>query len=107
MALRPPAHNFSVAQQQVGVTSKRRQRPCRMRQTDRGRCQQRVQLAVRPQRSATWQSAGKQPGLTIGYVGTAFFWTRIIPVPTCKLGKKRMIDLAVLWAFFEAKRAEG
>ena len=29
------------------------------------------------------------------------------PVPTCKLGKKRVIDLAVLRAFFEAKRAEG
>ena len=29
------------------------------------------------------------------------------PVPTYKLGKKRVIDLAVLRAFFEAKRAEG
>jgi hypothetical protein len=29
------------------------------------------------------------------------------PVPTSKLGKKRMIDLAVLRTFFEAKKAEG
>jgi hypothetical protein len=29
------------------------------------------------------------------------------PVPTYKLGKKRVIDLAVLRAFFEAKKAEG
>ena len=29
------------------------------------------------------------------------------PVSTYKLGKKRVIDLAVLRAFFEAKRAEG
>jgi len=29
------------------------------------------------------------------------------PVPTYKLGKKRVIDLVVLRAFFEGKKAEG
>lgn len=33
MALRTPAHNFSVAQKRVGVTSKRRQCSCRTCQT--------------------------------------------------------------------------
>src|SRR5713101_2750865 len=33
MALRTPAHNFSLAQKRVGVTSKRRQCSCRTCQT--------------------------------------------------------------------------
>jgi len=70
-----------------------------------------------PAASATSGAAPEVGDLAVGWKTTwldhrvrwngAFFWTRIIPVPTCKLGKKRMIDLAVLWAFFEAKRAEG
>jgi hypothetical protein len=34
VSLRTPAHNFSIAQKPVGLTSKRRQRSCRTRQTD-------------------------------------------------------------------------
>jgi len=42
------------------------------------------------------------PGATMNLISRNKF-----PVPTYNLGKKRVIDLAVQRAFFEAKKAEG
>lgn len=45
---------------------------------------------------------GMTPGAIMNLVSRDKF-----PVPTYKLGKRRVIDRAVLQAFFEAKKAEG
>ena len=60
-------------------------------------------------REVTWISvtdAAPQFGMTPGAIMNLISRNKF-PVPTYKLGKKRVIDLAVLRAFFEAKRAEG
>ena len=57
----------------------------------------------------TWISvtdAAPQFGMTPGAIMNLISRNKF-PVPTYKLGKKRLIDLAVLRAFFEAKKAEG
>jgi hypothetical protein len=54
----------------------------------------------------TWISvtdAAPQFGMTPGAIMNLISRDKF-PVPTYKLGKKRVIDLAVLRAFFEAKR---
>ena len=57
----------------------------------------------------TWISvtdAAPQFGMTPGAIMNLISRNKF-PVPTYKLGKKRVIDLAVLRAFFETKKAEG
>jgi hypothetical protein len=57
----------------------------------------------------TWISvtdAAPQFGMTPGAIMNLISRNKF-PVPTYKLGKRRVIDLAVLRAFFDAKRTEG
>jgi hypothetical protein len=57
----------------------------------------------------TWISvtdAAPQFGMTPGAIMNLISSNKF-PVPTYKLGKKRVIDLAVLRTFFEAKKADG
>ena len=57
----------------------------------------------------TWISvtdAAPQFGMTPGAIMNLISRNKF-PVPTYKLGKRRVIDVAVLRAFFETKSAEG
>lgn len=57
----------------------------------------------------TWitiKDAAPQFGMTPGAIMNLITREKF-PVPTYKLGKRRVIDRTVLRAFFEAKRTEG